>query len=60
MYVILGASGNTGSVVAETLLKKREKVRVVGRNKERLAPFVKLGAEEFKGIGQGDSMRPGN
>ncbi len=47
MYVILGASGNTGSVVAETLLKKREKVRVVGRNKERLAPFVKQGAEEF-------------
>jgi uncharacterized protein YbjT (DUF2867 family) len=45
MYVILGASGNTGSVVAETLLKNREKVRVVGRNKERLAPFVKQGAE---------------
>ena len=47
MYVILGASGNTGSVVAETLLKKREKVRVVGRDKERLAPFVEQGAEEF-------------
>lgn len=30
MFVILGASGHTGAVVAETLLKKREKVRAVG------------------------------
>ena len=47
MFVILGASGHTGSVVAETLLKKREKVRVVGRNKERLGRFVQQGAEAF-------------
>jgi uncharacterized protein YbjT (DUF2867 family) len=30
MYVILGASGNTGSIIADSLLSKGEKVRVVG------------------------------
>ena len=29
MFVVLGASGNTGKVVAETLLRERKKVRVV-------------------------------
>jgi uncharacterized protein YbjT (DUF2867 family) len=29
MYVVLGASGNTGRVVAETLLRQKQKVRVV-------------------------------
>ncbi len=47
MYVILGATGNTGSVVAETLLAKKQKVRVVGRSKERLSRFVSQGAEAF-------------
>ena len=32
MYVILGASGNTGSIIATSLLLKGEKVRVVGRD----------------------------
>lgn len=45
MYVILGASGHTGSLIAQTLLKKREKVRVVGRSKDRLAPLIGQGAE---------------
>lgn len=45
MYVILGATGNTGSIVAETLLAKKQKVRVVGRSKERLSRFVSQGAE---------------
>jgi uncharacterized protein YbjT (DUF2867 family) len=49
MYVILGASGHTGSVVAQTLLKKREKVRAVGRSKDRLAPLASQGAESFVG-----------
>jgi uncharacterized protein YbjT (DUF2867 family) len=31
MYVILGASGNTGSIVANVLLSKGKKVRVVAR-----------------------------
>jgi uncharacterized protein YbjT (DUF2867 family) len=48
MYVILGATGNTGSVVAKALLDGNQKVRVVGRSKERLAGFVILGAEAFE------------
>jgi uncharacterized protein YbjT (DUF2867 family) len=47
MYVILGAAGNTGSVATETLLAKKQQVRVVGRNKEHLARFASRGAEAF-------------
>jgi uncharacterized protein YbjT (DUF2867 family) len=47
MYVILGAMGNTGRAVAETLLAKGEKVRVVGRDAGRLAPFTQQGGEAF-------------
>src|SRR5580765_4905664 len=47
MYVVLGATGNSGSVVAETLLSKGEKVRAFGRNKERLAKIAARGAEPF-------------
>jgi len=49
MYVILGATGNTGSAIAETLLAKGEKVRAVGRSTERLAKVAGLGAEPFVG-----------
>jgi len=45
MYVITGATGNTGSVIADTLLAKGEKVRVVGRSAEKLERFVQKGAE---------------
>jgi|ERR1700676_432954 len=48
MYVVLGATGNTGSVVAKALLDGSQKVRVVGRSKERLAGFVIRGAEAFE------------
>src|SRR5580693_1758187 len=48
MYVVLGATGNTGSVVAKALLDGSQNVRVVGRSKERLAGFVILGAEAFE------------
>jgi uncharacterized protein YbjT (DUF2867 family) len=48
MYVILGASGHTGKVVAETLLDGGHKVRVVGRSKGRLEGFTVLGAEIFE------------
>jgi uncharacterized protein YbjT (DUF2867 family) len=44
-YVILGASGNTGSIIANFLLSKGEKVRVVGRDAGRLQPFVRKGAQ---------------
>ena len=45
MYVILGASGHTGSIIANSLLLKGEKVRVLGREAERLERFVRKGAE---------------
>ena len=46
-FVILGASGNTGSIVANSLLSKGKKVRVVARDSGRLRPFVRNGAEAF-------------
>ena len=49
MYVILGATGNTGSIIADTLLSKGKKVRVVGRDAGRLQSFVRKGAEAFTG-----------
>ena len=45
MYVVLGATGHTGSIVANTLLDHRKRVRVVGRDAKKLAPFVTRGAE---------------
>lgn len=47
MYVITGATGNTGSVVAKQLLAQGQKVRAIGRNADRLQPLAKLGAEPF-------------
>src|SRR6266446_3995410 len=47
MYVILGASGHTGSIIADSLLLKGEKVRVMGRDAGRLERFVRKGAEAF-------------
>jgi uncharacterized protein YbjT (DUF2867 family) len=47
MYVVTGASGNTGQVVANHLLDKKKAVRVIGRSKERLQPLVDRGAEAF-------------
>lgn len=45
MYVVLGASGHTGHVVAKTLLARGQKVRVVGRNAEHFRSFTAQGAE---------------
>ncbi len=45
MYAITGATGNTGKIVAETLLAKGKKVRVIGRSPEKLQRFVQKGAE---------------
>lgn len=47
MYVVLGASGNTGHVVARNLLSNGQKVRVVGRNAAHLQPLAAQGAEVF-------------
>ncbi|MHC4548727.1 MAG: NmrA family NAD(P)-binding protein [Planctomycetota bacterium] len=45
MYVVTGATGNTGRVVAERLLAAGEQVRALGRDRERLQPLVKQGAQ---------------
>jgi uncharacterized protein YbjT (DUF2867 family) len=47
MYVVLGGSGNTGSIIADFLLAKGQKVRVVGRDVGRLQRFVRNGAEAY-------------
>ena len=47
MYVITGATGNTGSVVARYLLERGQKVRAIGRDLNRLQPLVARGAEPF-------------
>ena len=49
MYVVIGATGHTGGVVAEKLLAKREKVRVVGRDERRLEGLKQQGGEAFVG-----------
>ena len=49
MYVVFGASGNTGHVVAQNLLARQKKVRVVGRNSAHLQPLAAQGAEVFVG-----------
>lgn len=47
MIAIVGASGNTGSVVAESLIAHGKKVRVLGRNAGHLEKFTSQGAEAF-------------
>ncbi len=50
MIVVTGASGRTGKTVAQALLAKGKKVRVIGRDATRLAPLVNLGAEAAVGV----------
>jgi len=45
MIVVTGATGRTGRYVAESLLKRGEKVRAVGRDPKKLEALVGLGAE---------------
>ena len=47
MYVITGATGNTGSVVAKRLLAAGKQVRVIGRSADRLQGLAAEGAEAF-------------
>lgn len=44
-FVITGVSGNTGGVVADTLLAQGQRVRVVVREREKAARFAARGAE---------------
>jgi uncharacterized protein YbjT (DUF2867 family) len=45
----MSATGNIGSKLANILLDKGEKVRVIGRSSERLKPLVGQGAEPAVG-----------
>ena len=45
MFVVLGASGNTGKVVAETLLTQKKKVRVVLRDAAKGRAWKEAGAD---------------
>lgn len=45
MFVVTGATSNTGREVAMSLLERRAPVRVIGRNAERLQPLADRGAE---------------
>jgi uncharacterized protein YbjT (DUF2867 family) len=49
MICIFGASGNTGGAAAAHLLKSGKKVRVVGRQRGKLAALAKAGAESCVG-----------
>lgn len=49
MICVFGASGNTGGAAAAHLLKSGKKVRVVGRQREKLAALAKAGAESCVG-----------
>jgi uncharacterized protein YbjT (DUF2867 family) len=45
MYVITGASGNTGKRIAQTLLQAGKKVRVISRNAAHIQDLIDAGAE---------------
>lgn len=49
MIAVMGATGHTGKIVAETLLARGEKVRVLGRDARKLEPFARSGAEVAAG-----------
>ncbi|MDJ0819254.1 MAG: NmrA family NAD(P)-binding protein [Desulfobacterales bacterium] len=44
MLTIMGATGNIGSKLADRLLEKNQRVKVIGRSADRLQPFVDRGA----------------
>ncbi|MBY0246270.1 MAG: NmrA family NAD(P)-binding protein [Nitrospiraceae bacterium] len=45
MFVVVGATGNTGSAVAETLLNQKQAVRVVVRSADKGVPWKAKGAD---------------
>lgn len=49
MITIVGATGNVGGKIADLLIKKGEKVRLVARTAERLRPLVGRQAAAFAG-----------
>ncbi len=49
MYVITGATGNTGKVIASTLLEAGKKVRIIARDAEKAKELTDKGAVLFQG-----------
>lgn len=49
MYVITGATGNIGSKIAAALIKRGQPVRLIGRNSDKLQPWVSGTVEAFIG-----------
>jgi uncharacterized protein YbjT (DUF2867 family) len=49
MYVITGATGNTGKIIASTLLEAGKKVRIISRDAEKAKELTDKGAELFIG-----------
>jgi uncharacterized protein YbjT (DUF2867 family) len=45
MYAIIGASGHTGKVVAESLLRAGHQVTVIGRDQTKLSTLIEMGAK---------------
>jgi len=45
MFVVLGASGNTGKVVAETLLRQKKKIHVVLHDAAKGKAWGEAGAD---------------
>jgi uncharacterized protein YbjT (DUF2867 family) len=45
MFVVVGATGNTGSAVVETLLKRKQPVRIMVRSPEKAVSWSAKGAE---------------
>jgi uncharacterized protein YbjT (DUF2867 family) len=49
MYVIAGATGNTGKPIVEALLKAGKQVRIISRDEEKAKALVAQGAEWIHG-----------
>ncbi len=49
MYVITGATGNTGKVIASTLLEAGKQVRIIARDAEKAKDLTDKGADLFLG-----------
>lgn len=49
MYVIAGATGNTGKPIAEALLKAGKKVRIISRDAQKAQSLIDQGAEWING-----------
>ncbi len=57
MYVVTGATGNTGRVIVNGLLARGEKVRAVARHADHLKEEAAKGAETFVGqLGDSDAL----